>query len=76
MEQVGGFPFGPHVVAEAVVAQADGDAQAQHAFDVGGADGIVHVAAGLVGDPGSGFFEEVHFGGVDVDAVGDDAFGA
>ena len=75
VQQIGCFPFGPHIVAETVIAEAYRNAQAHHTFYIGRADGIVHIAARLVGDPGASFAQQRLFSGVDVDGVGDDTLG-
>ncbi len=76
VQQVSGFPLGPHIIAETVISQTNRNSEPQHTFNVGGADSIVHIAAWLVRHPGVGLAQKVHFGRVYVNGVSDNTFTA
>ena len=58
-----------HIVGIGVGAHADGDALLHHLQHGGAAHGVAHVGFRIVDHHGAGFFDDVHFGGADVDAV-------
>lgn len=76
VQQVCHFHFRKHIVAEAVVAQADRHPAPQHRRHSRRAHRVVHIRAGLVGDLRARLPQQSHLPGVDVNAVGKDTLGS
>ena len=65
-----------HIVGVGVGSHAQQDAplvELKHRAD---ADGVAHVALRVIHHHGAGFLNDLHFGGVDVDAVSQNGLGA
>ena len=65
-----------HIVGVGVGAHAEEDAALVELEDGADADGVAHVGLRIVHDHRTGFLDELHLGGVDVDAVTEDGLGA
>ena len=75
VQQISGFPFRPHIVAETVIAEADAHPALHHFIEGHDADAVVHVGARLVRHPVV-VLKQRQFVIVDVDAVCGDSLSA
>ena len=64
-----------HIVRVGVCAHAEKNAALVELEDGADADGVAHVGFRIVHDHRAGLLDDLHFGGVDVDAVAEDGLG-